>query len=272
MILHEFLPLFVGQPMVDDILRRGRASTGPGRRSSPSSSRAPPTASATSMVRPSYRANLAGDNGGQPFFGLIFDPKARASRPRRPARRRPRAAAVHRLADVLRFRRGRCRYRGVRPNKLIDTKISTPLFHLPLGAIAAATRPPPLPQRNLLRHVTWRLPSGQSIARIMRGARARHARLCASCAATAWASMSRRRSGTTSSRRPRSWRVAGAWVQSAAASSARSSSGCCSSIAARTCGSPAGGRRCRREAAVTGEFRMVDFLTFAGVDPASRGQ
>ena len=25
------------------------------------------------MVRPSYRANLAGDNGN-PFFGLIFDP------------------------------------------------------------------------------------------------------------------------------------------------------------------------------------------------------
>jgi hypothetical protein len=25
------------------------------------------------MVRPSYRANLGGDNGG-PFFGMVFDP------------------------------------------------------------------------------------------------------------------------------------------------------------------------------------------------------
>jgi hypothetical protein len=27
-----------------------------------------------------------------------------------------------------------------------------------------------------------------------------------------------------------------------------------------------------REGAVTGDYRMVDFLTFAGVDPTSRGQ
>jgi hypothetical protein len=54
---------------------------------------------------------------------------------------------------------------------LIDTKISTPLFDLPLAAIATLNPPaePPtsLPQRNLLRHLTWQLPSGQSIARHM---------------------------------------------------------------------------------------------------------
>ena len=40
-----------------------------------------------SMVRPSYRANLAGDNGA-PFFGLIFDPRVAVptGRPDRPIR------------------------------------------------------------------------------------------------------------------------------------------------------------------------------------------
>jgi hypothetical protein len=60
----------------------------------------------------------------------------------------------------------------VKPNKLIDTKISTPLFDLPLATIATLTPPaePPtaLPQRNLLRHITWQLPSGQQIARHMK--------------------------------------------------------------------------------------------------------
>ena len=59
----------------------------------------------------------------------------------------------------------------MRPNKLIDTKISTPLFDLPLAAVPALNPPaePPTssPQRNLLRHITWQLPSGQSIARLI---------------------------------------------------------------------------------------------------------
>src|SRR4030095_6911216 len=55
----------------------------------------------------------------------------------------------------------------VKPNKRIDTKISTPLFHLPLSALAFPGGPLALPQRNLLRHLTWELPSGQAIARAM---------------------------------------------------------------------------------------------------------
>jgi len=55
----------------------------------------------------------------------------------------------------------------VRPNKRIDTKISTPLFQLPLAAIASHDLPTALPQRNLLRHLTWSLPSGQAIAERM---------------------------------------------------------------------------------------------------------
>ena len=56
-------------------------------------------------------------------------------------------------------------------------------------------------------------------------------------------------------------------------SSARCSSGCCSSTGTLISAAAAGGRACRPGAAtVTGDFRMVDFLTFAGVDPTSRGQ
>ncbi len=52
-------------------------------------------------------------------------------------------------------------------NKRIDTHLSTPLFTLPLGAIASHDQPTVLPQRTLLRHLTWSLPSGQSIAAAM---------------------------------------------------------------------------------------------------------
>ena len=55
----------------------------------------------------------------------------------------------------------------LKPRKRIDTHISTPLFNLPLGAIADGSNPTSLPQRNLLRHVTWQLPSGQRIAKEM---------------------------------------------------------------------------------------------------------
>ena len=50
---------------------------------------------------------------------------------------------------------------------MIDTKISTPLFELPLGAIASGDPPISLPQRNLLRQLTWSLPSGQDVAKAM---------------------------------------------------------------------------------------------------------
>ena len=56
----------------------------------------------------------------------------------------------------------------MRPNKVIDTKLSSPLFALPTSAIAhvpGAPGPTSLPQRTLLRHLTWSLPSGQAIAR-----------------------------------------------------------------------------------------------------------
>jgi hypothetical protein len=68
----------------------------------------------------------------------------------------PRSSGVGTLGEDLRL------------NKLIDTKISTPLFHLPIGAIASGDLPISLPQRNLLRHLTWSVPSGQAVAQELR--------------------------------------------------------------------------------------------------------
>jgi hypothetical protein len=110
-------------------------------------------------VRPSYRANLAGDNG-QPVFGMIFDPSQEGEAD--PDDLRGGARAPRRFIGwqtFFDFGDGQ-----VKPNKKIDTKLSTPLFNLPLGAIADGSPPTALAQRNLLRHLTWQLPSGQAIA------------------------------------------------------------------------------------------------------------
>jgi Animal haem peroxidase len=161
-ILHEFLPQVVGQPIVDDVLRHGRRyyRPRPGEAFMPVEFQTGAYRMGHSMVRPSYRANLAGDDG-QPFFGFIFDPsqEGRAD----PNDLRGGARAARRFIGwqtFFDFGDGE-----VKPNKKIDTKISTALFTLPLGAIATHDAPTALPQRNLLRHLTWQLPSGQSVAR-----------------------------------------------------------------------------------------------------------
>jgi len=165
MILHEFLPHIVPQPVIDDVLTNGRHFYNPLH----DEAFIPVEFQITyrfghSMVRPSYRANLHGDNG-QPFFGMIFDPEEQGTDP----------------VDLRGFARAPRRFIGwqtffdfggalsadVRPNKRIDTKISTPLFQLPLETIPAGTPPVSLMQRNLLRCLTWSLPSGQRIAREM---------------------------------------------------------------------------------------------------------
>jgi hypothetical protein len=117
------------------------------------------------MVRPSYRANLHGDNG-QPFFGLIFDPEEQGTAD--PVDLRGFARAPRRFIGWQTFFDFGGAYSAeVRPNKRIDTKVSTPLFQLPLETIPSGTPPVSLMQRNLLRCLTWSLPSGQRIAREM---------------------------------------------------------------------------------------------------------
>ncbi len=172
LILNEFLPLFVGQPMVDTILSQGRRFYRPPFNGAfmPVEFQGAAFRFGHSMVRPSYRANFTGQPAGKPnapqFFGLIFDPALGDTRGDRD--------------DLLGGARSPRRFIGwttffrfpgfdgdVRPNKRIDTKISTAMFDLPLPAIAGGDQPTVLPQRNLLRHLTWSIPSGQRIAQAM---------------------------------------------------------------------------------------------------------
>ena len=162
LVLHEFLPQIVGQALVDDVLRNRRRFYKPRMRQSfiPVEFQAGAYRMGHSMVRPSYRANLGGDEG-QPYFGMIFDPAGEGQSD--PVDLRGGARASRRFVGwqtFFDFADGE-----VKPNKRIDTRISTPLFNLPLGAIASHDAPQSLAQRNLLRQLTWSLPSGQSVAR-----------------------------------------------------------------------------------------------------------
>ncbi|TCO54203.1 peroxidase family protein [Actinocrispum wychmicini] len=166
-ILNDFLPQIITFGIVQDILNRGRKFYRPpaGQQFMPVEFQGAVYRFGHSMVRPSYRANLAGD-AGKPFFGFIFDPAGLGQAD--PVDLRGRARAPRRFIGWQTF----FDFRGnqvtaVRPNKRIDTHISTPLFNLPLAAIPSGDAPTALPQRNLLRHITWSIPSGQALAAAM---------------------------------------------------------------------------------------------------------
>jgi hypothetical protein len=162
-IVNEFLPHILGAPLVNDILANGRRFYLPsrGEQSIPVEFQAAAYRFGHSMVRPSYRANLAGDVN-RPFFGFVFD--AAGENQPDPVDMRGGARAPRRFIGWQTFFRFPSHALNVRPSKMVDTKISTPLFNLPLGAIASGDKPTALPQRNLLRHLTWSVPSGQAIA------------------------------------------------------------------------------------------------------------
>jgi hypothetical protein len=173
-ILNEFLPMIIGADAVRDILTNGRRwyRPEPGPAFIPVEFQGAAYRFGHSMVRPSYRANLRGDPGGNPatgapaFFGMIFDPAGEGQadpidmRGGRRARRRF-------IGWQTFFDFGGDQTQHVRPPKRIDTKISTPLFNLPLGTIASGDPPTSLAQRNLLRHLTWSIPAGQRIAQVI---------------------------------------------------------------------------------------------------------
>jgi Animal haem peroxidase len=267
-VVKEFLPQIVGQAVLDDIFRNGRRFFRPARGAGmPVEFQGAAYRFGHSMVRPSYRANLAGDNG-QPFFGMIFDPAGEGQAD--PVDLRGGARAPRRFIGwqtFFDFGDGE-----VKPNKRIDAVLSTALFHLPLGAIPDGSTPTSLPQRNLLRHVTWSLPSGQAIARAMGVAPLSAGDLPElagyglglEASTPLWYYVLKEaqvtRDGLTLG--PVGARIVAEVFIGALQLDA-------SSYLNRLRWRPT---LPQRSGSVTGDFRMVDLLTLAGVDPTSRGQ
>jgi hypothetical protein len=283
MIVHEFLPRFIGQALVNDILRNGRRFYRPRVAFIPVEFQGAAYRFGHSMVRPSYRANLAGDRDPvtglpAPFFGMIFDAAGEGQTDpvdlRGGARARRRFIGWQTFFDFGLLEADGVN-RAVKPNKLIDTRISTPLFHLPVRAIPGLeTTIVSLPQRNLLRQVTWGLPSGQNIASAME------------VPALSTRDLSELRDVMGYRGLDESTPL---WYYVLKEAEVMAGGAQLGPVGGRIVGEviigllqldrdsyfwergwrptlPTSGGR------VTGNFRMVDFLTFAGVDPASRGQ
>jgi hypothetical protein len=162
-IVHEFLPQMVGWPIVLDILRNGRKfycwQEEP---FIPVEFSVAVFRFGHSLLPPAARVNFAGDNG-KPLIKPLFDanlPDSADPDDLRGGKRAPRRyvdwANLFDLGDGW-----------VQPSKRIDTRLSTPLFSLPFLAPRLPENPAALPQRNLLRHLTFGLPSGQAIAAAM---------------------------------------------------------------------------------------------------------
>ena len=181
LLVNEHLPQIAGPDVVADVLSRGNQFYRPPARDAfmPIEFGAAAYRFGHSMVRPSYRANFTSGTGdsvspaADPFFALVFDAT-------QPAFDGP---VTGDRDDLLGGYPAARRYVGwqtffdfgdgqVKNNKKIDTTISSVLFTLPVPAIAPRTQQVPtvLPQRNLLRQLTWSLPSGQSVARAMKAA------------------------------------------------------------------------------------------------------
>lgn len=174
-IVHEFLPKTVGKAMVTEVLTQGRKFYN--WRNLPF---IPVEFSVSayrfghSQVRPSYRAHFGPkSDDSEAFFALFLDdgrpPSADGSDPGSP---KPEALDPNDLRGGKRAARRFIDWQTFfdfgdkrsRPNKKIDAKLSTALFDLP-GI--PGMEPQSLAQRNLLRHLTFRLPSGQNVAKAM---------------------------------------------------------------------------------------------------------
>lgn len=166
-VVHEFLRLTCGEPVVEDVLSQRKFYKWRHEPFVPVEFSVAAYRFGHSQVRPSYRSNFSGATGGGQLFQLIFTGIANHETPEDDdlsggARRPWRFIDWRTFFD---FSDG-----NARPNKKIDTILSSPLFALPHSVVPhprPATNPSSLAQRNLLRHLTFSLPSGQRVARLM---------------------------------------------------------------------------------------------------------
>lgn len=179
-ILHEFLPRTIGQQRLDQIMQQGlkyyqvrdpvnrfRSADGHEMPRIPIEFSAAAFRFGHSQIRPSYRLNF-GATGGAPFFVFLFDDAQDPASPD-PTDLRGGKRAPRRFVDwqtFFDFGDG-----NARPNKRIDSKLSSVLMALP-GSRAPSPGLPSdgvqsLPARTLSRHVNFGIPSGQAVARKM---------------------------------------------------------------------------------------------------------
>jgi hypothetical protein len=169
--------LTIGQDKLDDILRRGNRFYNPHDRQLQNAQGNPliPIEFSVaayrfghSQVRPSYRMNFGPQAQGDVFLFAFLD----SEDPNKsdPDDLRGGKRAARRFIDWQTF----FVFKDApfsRPNKKIDTKLSTVLLEL-LGSRGPSPGMPSdgvqsLASRNLMRHVNFGLPSGQAIARVM---------------------------------------------------------------------------------------------------------
>ena len=273
-VLHELLPLFVVSPLSTRSFSRTPFLPA-ARRVFRSSFRARRIGSGTRMVRPSYRANITGDNG-QAFFGMIFDPAGQGQADPVDLRGGARAPALHRLGDVLQLRLDSAAQRRPRWARMCDRQAHRrPHLHAAVHAalgyrlgktahFAAPAQPPAPGDLVAAFRPAPRAPNGNGAADSSELDELRGYGLGLERSTPLWYYVLKeaRLRGNRATLGPVGARIVGEVLIGLLQYDEDATS-------LRTrCGSPPTGHHGRSD----GGFRMIDFLAFAGVDPLSRAR
>jgi len=161
-VLNEFLPLIAGPGVVSTVLNSGRQfyRPEPGPTFIPVEFAAAAYRYGHSQPRPSYLVNSTGNSGGNPFYALLFDAGQNGSAD--PSDIRGGKRGARRYLDYefwFQFFDGQVRW-----SKWIDVRNSTPIFGFPLPPPPAGSPNVNLLARDMLRQLTFGIPSGQRIA------------------------------------------------------------------------------------------------------------